>query len=108
MSHGQRRAQASREPQSKISLQFQVLQSCRDLFDELHKPVPDLVGHWALQLAEVLLQELEQECVGPVYDRERLRVGKVRVITYSVVLDIGFLYLSGIVDNRRYMLSQSM
>ena len=105
---GQHRAQVSREPQSEISLQFQVLQSCRDLFDELHKPVPDLVSHWTLQLAEVLLQEPKQDCVGPAYDHERLWVGKVRVILYSVMLDIGFLCLSGIVDNRRYMLSQSM
>jgi len=104
----QQRAQASREPEGVISLQFQVLQSSHNLFDELDKPVPDLVSHWALQLAEVFLQKPEQNCIGPAYYRERLWAGKVRLIHYSVVLDIGFLCLSGIVDNRRYMLSQSM
>ena len=96
------------EPEDEIPLQFQVLKSRHNLFNELHEPIPDLVGDWTLQLAEVLLQKPEQDCVGPAYNRERPGIEKLRPIPYSVMLDIGFLYLSGMVDNRRYMLSQSM
>ena len=102
------KVRVSREPEGKISLQFEVLQPRGDFFDELHKSVPDLVSHGALQLTQILLQKPEQNGIGSVYNRELLRIGKARLIHYSVVLEIGFLCFSGMVDNRRYMLSQSM
>lgn len=73
----QHRERVNHGPEGEISWQFQVLQSHHNFLNELHKPVPDLVSHGALQLTKVLLQKPEQNRIRPAYDSECLKVRKV-------------------------------